>query len=538
MTNFRISMRLLSLLAALCTLVLLVGGLGLFGLQQSNSGLRSVYYDRVVPLKQLKIVSDMYAVNVVDTAHKVRDASMTPEQGLQSIADARKLISRNWEDYLATTLVPEEMKLVEEFKPLKMKADAANDALEKLLRTADAQGLASYAAKDLYLAMDPLQDVLARLIQVQLDTAHAEYTSAEARYQNILFLTIAAIAIGLLMAVLVGGSMTRQISRSLATAVDATNSIAKGDLSVRIQPVGKDEIAHLMGGLKVMRGSLSRVVAGVRSHSEGVAAASSEIATGNNDLSMRTEHQASALQETAASMEELSSTVRLNADNARQANLLAVSASDVAAQGGNVVAEVVQTMKGINESSKKIADIIGVIDGIAFQTNILALNAAVEAARAGEQGRGFAVVASEVRSLAGRSAEAAKEIRSLITASVARVEQGSQLVDKAGTTMTDVVTSIRRVTDIMGEISSASSEQSTGVAQIGDAVTQMDQVTQQNAALVEEMAAAASSLSQQARDLVDSVAVFKLDAQYTQDLSAGSPTAAPPGRISPRLLPT
>jgi len=531
-------MRLLSLLAALCTLVLLVGGLGLFGLQQSNSGLRSVYYDRVVPLKQLKIVSDMYAVNVVDTAHKVRDASMTPEQGLQSIADARKLISRNWEDYLATTLVPEEMKLVEEFKPLKMKADAANDALEKLLRTADAQGLASYAAKDLYLAMDPLQDVLARLIQVQLDTAHAEYTSAEARYQNILFLTIAAIAIGLLMAVLVGGSMTRQISRSLATAVDATNSIAKGDLSVRIQPVGKDEIAHLMGGLKVMRGSLSRVVAGVRSHSEGVAAASSEIATGNNDLSMRTEHQASALQETAASMEELSSTVRLNADNARQANLLAVSASDVAAQGGNVVAEVVQTMKGINESSKKIADIIGVIDGIAFQTNILALNAAVEAARAGEQGRGFAVVASEVRSLAGRSAEAAKEIRSLITASVARVEQGSQLVDKAGTTMTDVVTSIRRVTDIMGEISSASSEQSTGVAQIGDAVTQMDQVTQQNAALVEEMAAAASSLSQQARDLVDSVAVFKLDAQYTQDLSAGSPTAAPPGRISPRLLPT
>ncbi len=538
MTNFRISMRLLSLLAALCTLVLLVGGLGLFGLQQSNSGLRSVYYDRVVPLKQLKIVSDMYAVNVVDTAHKVRDASMTPEQGLQSIADARKLISRNWEDYLATTLVPEEMKLVEEFKPLKMKADAANDALEKLLRTADAQGLASYAAKDLYLAMDPLQDVLARLIQVQLDTAHAEYTSAEARYQNILFLTIAAIAIGLLMAVLVGGSMTRQISRSLATAVDATNSIAKGDLSVRIQPVGKDEIAHLMGGLKVMRGSLSRVVAGVRSHSEGVAAASSEIATGNNDLSMRTEHQASALQETAASMEELSSTVRLNADNARQANLLAVSASDVAAQGGNVVAEVVQTMKGINESSKKIADIIGVIDGIAFQTNILALNAAVEAARAGEQGRGFAVVASEVRSLAGRSAEAAKEIRSLITASVARVEQGSQLVDKAGTTMTDVVTSIRRVTDIMGEISSASSEQSTGVAQIGDAVTQMDQVTQQNAALVEEMAAAASSLSQQARDLVDSVAVFKLDTQYTQDLSAGGPTAAPPGRISPRLLPT
>ncbi len=532
-------MRLLGLLAALCTLVLLVGGLGLFGLQQSNNGLRSVYYDRVVPLKQLKIVSDMYAVNVVDAAHKVRDGGMTPEQGLRSIADARKLIEQNWQDYLSTTLVPEEEKLVAEFKPLKTKADAANEALEKLVRAADMPGLTSYAAKELYVAMDPLQDVLARLIQVQLDTAQAEYTSAEARYKSILALTIAAIVAGLLLAILVGGSMTRQISRSLAQAVDTTNAIAKGDLSISIQPVGKDEIAHLMGGLKVMRGSLSNVVAGVRSHSEGVAAASTEIASGNNDLSMRTEHQASALEETAASMEELSSTVKLNADNARQANQLAVSASNVAVQGGNVVAEVVQTMKGINESSKKIADIIGVIDGIAFQTNILALNAAVEAARAGEQGRGFAVVASEVRSLAGRSAEAAKEIRSLILASVARVEQGSQLVDKAGTTMTDVVKSIRRVTDIMGEISSASSEQSTGVSQIGEAVTQMDQVTQQNAALVEEMAAAASSLSQQARALVESVAVFKLDPEDTHAaITTGALQAAAPHRGSRLLLAT
>ncbi|MFN7855428.1 MAG: methyl-accepting chemotaxis protein [Acidovorax sp.] len=414
-----------------------------------------------------------------------------------------------------------------EFKPLKAKSDASVEVLDKLLRAADIPGLTSYAAKEMYPAMDPLQDVLGRLIQVQLDAASAEYTSAEARYKSILAITIVAIVAGLLIALLVAVTMMRQISRSLENAIDTTDTIARGDLSISIQPDGKDEIAHLMGGLEVMRASLSNVVAGVRNLSEGVALASSEIARGNNDLAMHTGQQASALQQTAASTEELSSTVKLNADNARQANQLAVSASDVAAQGGDVVAQAVQTMKGINDSSKTIADIIGVIDSIAFQTNILALNAAVEAARAGEQGRGFAVVASEVRSLAGRSAEAAKEIKGLIMASVDRVEQGSHLVDKAGDTMTEVVTAIRRVTDIVGEISLASGEQSTGVSQIGDAVTQMDQVTQQNAALMEEMATAASSLSQQARELVESVAFFKLDAEHNRAaLSFGSPRAA------------
>jgi methyl-accepting chemotaxis protein-1 (serine sensor receptor) len=273
---------------------------------------------------------------------------------------------------------------------------------------------------------------------------------------------------------------------------------------------GKDEIAQLLNALHGMQTSLSRVVSHVRQNADSVALASAEIAQGNSDLSARTEQQASALQETSASMEELGSTVQANADNARQANQLAVNASTVAQQGGDVVAEVVSTMKGINDSSKKIADIISVIDGIAFQTNILALNAAVEAARAGEQGRGFAVVASEVRSLAGRSADAAKEIKQLIGTSVERVEQGSTLVDRAGLTMSEVVSAIRRVTDIVGEISAASSEQSAGMAQVGEAVTQMDQATQQNAALVEQSAAAAQSLKQQAQQLVQAVAVFKL----------------------------
>jgi len=265
----------------------------------------------------------------------------------------------------------------------------------------------------------------------------------------------------------------------------------------------------LLAALAQMQASLAQVVNTVRDGSDHVATASAEIAQGNNDLSQRTEQQASALQQTAASMEQLGSTVRQNADNARQADVLARTASEVAQRGGAAVAQVVDTMRGINDSSKQIADITGVIDGIAFQTNILALNAAVEAARAGEQGRGFAVVAGEVRILAQRSADAARQIKSLIAVSVERVEQGTRQVDEAGTTMTDVVGSIERVTHIMGEISAASSEQSTGVRQVGEAVTQMDQATQQNAALVEQSAAAAESLKQQAHQLVDAVAVFR-----------------------------
>ena len=320
----------------------------------------------------------------------------------------------------------------------------------------------------------------------------------------VLLLTGLAAALGLAVA------FVRSITGPVAQAVSVASAVAEGNLTVEVRVQGSNELGQLMQALAQMRDHLSSVVASVRQGSEGVATASAQIAAGNHDLSSRTESQASALEQTAASMEQLSATVKQNADSARQANQLAMNASTVAIKGGDVVAQVVDTMKGINESSRRISDIIQVIDGIAFQTNILALNAAVEAARAGEQGRGFAVVASEVRSLAGRSAEAAKEIKSLISASVERVEHGTTLVDNAGATMTEVVNSIRRVTAIMGEISAASNEQSLGVSQVGEAVTQMDQVTQQNAALVEEMAAAASSLNSQAHELVQTVAIFKL----------------------------
>ena len=329
--------------------------------------------------------------------------------------------------------------------------------------------------------------------------------------------------IGSILSIAGGLWLSRQIVHSLEQAVQISKRIAQGELNNSVQAHDQDEVGTLLTALQSMQSSLSTIVLQVRQGSQGVATASAEIAQGNNDLSARTEQQASALEETAASMEEMSATVKQNADSARQANQLATNASSVAVKGGEVVGQVVETMKGINESSRKIADIISVIDGIAFQTNILALNAAVEAARAGEQGRGFAVVASEVRSLAGRSAEAAKEIKGLIHASVERVEQGTALVDQAGVTMTEVVGSIKRVTDIMGEISAASSEQAQGVSQVGEAITQMDQTTQQNAALVEEMAAAASSLQTQAQDLVQMVAIFKLQAAQQQE-SLAPPT--------------
>ncbi len=337
--------------------------------------------------------------------------------------------------------------------------------------------------------------------------------------------TLAALALGTLVA----WQTTRSITLPLRQGIQAAENIAQGDLSMRIAVAQqRDEAGQLLQALAHMQARLADTVAHVRQNAEGVATASSEIAHGNHDLSARTESQASALQQTAASMEQLGSTVRQNADNAQQANQLALNASNVATQGGEVVAQVVETMRGIHDASRRIADIIGVIDGIAFQTNILALNAAVEAARAGEQGRGFAVVAGEVRNLAQRSADAAKEIKGLIGASVERVEQGSQLVDKAGGTMEEVVTAIRRVTDIMGEISAASKEQASGVAQVGEAITQMDQTTQQNAALVEQSAAAAASLQTQAGELVRAVAVFTLEAQSTggMQVRGSTPTSA------------
>ncbi len=397
---------------------------------------------------------------------------------------------------------------------LSSRASGMNETVSKTLATADKVLLTAteinYSPTAYFDEFTRTIDGLYELNAVTMKQVVDSLNSRVARLQREQWVLLGLLLLGLGASMMLMIAFVRSITGPVHEAVAVAQAVAGGDLAVDIPVRGSNELGQLMQALQDMRIHLSDVVTQVRQGSDSVATASAEIASGNQDLSARTESQASALEQTAASMEQLSATVKHNADSASQANQLAVNASTVAVQGGDVVSQVVDTMKDINHSSRKISDIIGVIDGIAFQTNILALNAAVEAARAGEQGRGFAVVASEVRSLAGRSAEAAKEIKALISASVERVEHGTSLVDQAGATMTEVVNSIKRVTDIVAEISAASNEQSQGVSQVGEAVTQMDQVTQQNAALVEQMAAAALSLKSQAHELVETVAVFKV----------------------------
>ncbi len=388
-----------------------------------------------------------------------------------------------------------------------MAAGANSDAIQPALKAAHKSYLLHRAGVD--------ATVKESVALANASITHYEVKTKEMRWMQGIGLALAAV---LLMGfgIWIRRAIWSAVGGEPTLAATAARAVAQGDLTVHIQVESGDR-RSIVAALQEMQTRLAEVVGKVRLGSDSVASASAEIAHGNNHLSVRTEQQASALEETTASMEELSLIVNKNAESARKASQLALNASSVAVRGGEVVAQVVDTMKGINDASHKISDIIGVIDGIAFQTNILALNAAVEAARAGEQGRGFAVVASEVRLLAGRSADAAKEIKTLISASVERVEKGTALVDQAGTTMTEVVSSIRLVTDTMVEINTASKEQASGFAQVGEAVIQMDRATQQNAALVEEMAAAASSLKSQASELVHTVAVFKLCA----DESAG-----------------
>ena len=361
--------------------------------------------------------------------------------------------------------------------------------------------------RPLLAALIAATDRYARLTQQRAEQLVEQGRQAHAR--QLVMLSIVGV-FALATAVVAGVLLTRAIVRPIGQAVVLADAVARGDLTHRVSAGGNDEFARLLNALLHMRDSLARIVTQVRSSSDNIAVGVSQVAVGNADLSQRTEHQASSLQQTAATMDQLNVTVRNNAGHAQQADELARTASDVALDGGRVVSDVVQTMREIDESSQRIADIIRVIDGIAFQTNILALNAAVEAARAGEAGRGFAVVATEVRALATRSADAAREIKGLIDTSVQRVEQGRMLVGKAGSTMDQILASVKRVTDIVGEISHASREQSQGVGQVGEAIVQMDKVTQQNAALVEESAAAAQSLSDQARALVEVVARFKV----------------------------
>ena len=507
-------------LLLLCAMfIVLLAGIGTFGLWQAmaqSQSMRSMYEDRVVPLRQIKVVSDMYAVNIVDTAHKFADGTLTPAQAKTSVDQARTAIDAEWKAYLATYLVPEEVAIVERLKPLMAAADATLPGLVRLIDANDRPGVARFREREMYPVFDPMQGVIGDLIGLQLKVSQTMYDESVAGVRTLVLgmaaATLAAIALGLAASLWITWRLTHQLGGEPHEVRAVAEAVAEGDLTkdITVRPGFESSV---MASMQRMTRQLAHVVSEVRRNADSVSTASNEIAQGTQDLSQRSEEQASALEETAASMEQVSATVRQNADHSQQADALARKAADDAAESGQLVARMAQTMQAIDAASGRITDIVGVIDGIAFQTNILALNAAVEAARAGEQGRGFAIVAGEVRMLAQRSAEAAREVRSLIHSSHEQVERGTELTTHAAQSVQHSAASIQRLSQLMADISTSTREQNDGLEQINVAVSQMDQTTQQNAALVEESAAASASLRDQAERLVQVVAGFRLPAQ-------------------------
>ncbi len=692
LNNLTIKTRLFLLISATSVLAVSLSVIGLHGIKAANNDLKSIYVDRVIPLRDLKVIADMYAVNIVDTTHKVRNGNISWNDAIKNVNDAEHTIKEKWTAYLATFLIDKEKKLVSEIEPLFKSTQIKIEKLKTILKQNDNAGVSDFSIHELYPAIDPISGKFSELIDVQLEVAKQEYEAAQSRYQTIFIGSVVALVLGLSLSVLLGIFIIRQIMSSIAIAQKVNNAISNGDLSLKIDTSSEDELGVLLRSTKnmqdnlielvkeiqdmvnaavrgdfsqkmlltnkkgfgkeisqslnqlsdvvdtgmndVMRvadalakgdltqkittesrgvfaqtkesvnhtvdelrkiieeienivysgadcgdfsikmtmhdkvgygkrlaelinqlfqtterglndtlrvaqaladgdltqsitadypgafgevkaginttgGNLKSLIGEIKTTSEVIATAAHEISAGNHDLSNRTQEQAASLQQTAASMEELSTAIQQNMDNAKQANNLALGASDTAKKGVEVVGTVVETMTSISESSHRIVDIISVIDDIAFQTNILALNAAVEAARAGEQGKGFAVVAVEVRNLAQRAASAAGEIKRLIGDSVERISGGRKQVEDAGKTMEDIVKAIQDVTVIMSEISAASIQQNTGINQIHEAVVQMDDVTQQNAALVEQAAASAELLSEQTRSLAIEMSNFK-----------------------------
>jgi len=528
-------------LAAGFGIVLLLSALGTsYALYHSNDTANATRAMMDRPLAKERIVSDWYvliysAVARTQMIARSSDAELSNTFATQ-IADSAKRGAELLKSIEGLLETDEERKIYQDAVAIRTKYQDAKNQVMNAKKAGDAAEGERLYREVFEPAAKAYQEKVNELLAQQrkaIDATAAGINAANARSTRLMLtLGILLLAIGAWAAWVISRSITKPLNSALGIA----NTVAEGDLTTQFdEQTARDEIGDLMKALRGMNDSLRRVVSQVQTGTTAIATASSEIAEGNLDLSSRTEQQASSLEETASSMEELTSTVRQNADNANQANQLAQAASDVAARGGEIVGQVVETMGSIDASSRKIVDIIGTIDGIAFQTNILALNAAVEAARAGEQGRGFAVVASEVRNLAQRSAAAAKEIKELIDNSVTQVNAGTTLVQQAGTTMGEVVTSVRRVTDIMGEITSASREQSVGIDEVNQAIGQMDQVTQQNAALVEEAAAAAASMQEQAAQLAQVAASFKLGTEAVARWSAQPRRVADDGGAAPAV---
>jgi methyl-accepting chemotaxis protein I, serine sensor receptor len=510
-------------MAFLGALLIATGLLGLIGMSRSNHAFLDTYSVQM-PGALAVANAEMYAMRerlVFDRA-ALLEGSGEVAATVERSRMMRERADGFWREYSALPQSADEKRLGETSQAKRLELQHLVDRGIAAISAND-RGAIIAAAKAMQATYNELSQANDTLRKTMTESSRRAYEDAQARFEWFRALSLGAIALGIAAAAFAWVALRRAIARPLEAALGHFDAIASGDLRREVDVTSRDEMGQLLAGLAKMRTSLVATVGTMRSGSESIASATRQIAAGNTDLSSRTEEQASALQETASSMEQLTGTVKQNADNARQASALAANASEIAGKGSSVVMQVVDTMGEINRSSSKIADIITIIEGIAFQTNILALNAAVEAARAGEEGRGFAVVAGEVRSLAQRSSAAAKEIKELIDTSVSRVQTGTTLVDEAGRTMNEVIGAVQRVTDIMGEIAAASEEQSSGIEQVSRAVSQMDEVTQQNAALVEEAAAAAQSLEDQAGRLREAVAVFRMAEGAT--LAAPSPVA-------------
>ncbi|WP_412021892.1 methyl-accepting chemotaxis protein [Burkholderia cepacia] len=528
--NLTIRARIGLTMAFLAVLLGVTGVLGLYGMTRSNDSTREIFTNQM-PSAVDVAVAEMFAARERLALDRAALLAGTPDSAaaVERSRAMRTQADAWWQKYLALPRGPEEDRLAQDVAAKRQALQRGCDAFASILG-ADQRDRIGDGAKQLQALYNDLAVSSEALRNFQFTDAKAGFDSAESMFDTLRVLSIVALVAGIGAALLSWLTLSRAIGRPIADALTHFDAIAAGDLRRPIVVERRDEMGQLLEGLAKMQRGLVDTVRTVRGGSESIATAARQIAAGNIDLSSRTEEQAAALQETASSMEQLTGTVKQNADNARQASSLAANASEIANKGNTVVGQVVGTMGEINDSSAKIADIIAIIEGIAFQTNILALNAAVEAARAGEEGRGFAVVAGEVRSLAQRSSAAAKEIKALIDASVERIRSGSTLVDEAGRTMSDVIGAVQRVTDIMGEIAAASEEQSGGIDQVARAVAQMDEVTQQNAALVEEAAAAAQSLDEQAARLRETASVFQLDGDAARS-GAVAPVAA---RHAPR----
>ena len=515
--NLNIGKRLGLGFGAIGLMLVVMLGLSNIMLARVNDGTRLLVTNRI-PVIELTARLESENNNIAIALRNMMlnaDADDRRKQ-VEQIMASRRVMDQMLAALRETIATPQGREILDRMTSASGSYLAGQDALLKLIAAGDDEAARTYLARELRPVLAQLKGATAEQITLQKERSVRAGVDAEETYRSTTWLMSIVGALALALAAMVAWSITRSITRPLLRALEVANTVAAGDLTSRIEVTTRDEASQLLQALKSMNESLARTVGTVRVGTDTIAVAAAQVASGSQDLSSRTEQQAGALEETASSMEELTSTVKQNADNARQANKLAESASSVAARGGEVIHQVVATMDQINASSSKITDIIGVIDGIAFQTNILALNAAVEAARAGEQGRGFAVVASEVRNLAQRSAAAAREIKGLIGDSSGKVADGSRLVAEAGATMTEIVESVRRVTDIMAEISAASQEQTAGIEQINGAVVQMDEGTQQNAALVEEAAAASASMQEQAAKLAQAVAVFRIDGEQAR----------------------